>query len=84
MKQVSDQLYTLNSLCSVLGLDVENKICEICPTMTSTVTKDVSDNTLKSLNSEVRSLREVKMLRMQKVRILVHSFHLLEIQFYSA
>ncbi|XP_058739859.1 65-kDa microtubule-associated protein 4-like [Vicia villosa] len=68
MKQVSDQLYTLNSLCSVLGLDVENKICEICPTMTSTLTKDVSDHTLKSLNFEVLRLREVKMQRIQKLQ----------------
>ncbi|KAL5058400.1 hypothetical protein RYX36_030004 [Vicia faba] len=68
MKQVSDQLYTLNSLCSVLGLNIEDKICEICPTMTSTVTNDISDHTLKSLNSEVLSLREVKMQRMQKLQ----------------
>jgi hypothetical protein len=42
--------------------------------MTSTNTKDVSDNTLKSLTSEVLSLREVKMQRMQKVSILAHTY----------
>ncbi|XP_045796022.1 65-kDa microtubule-associated protein 3-like [Trifolium pratense] len=68
LKQVSDLLDTLSSLCSVLGLDVKDKISEICPTMTSAVTKDVSDNTLKSLTSEVMSLREVKMQRMQKLQ----------------
>ena len=72
LKQVSDQLNALNSLCLVLGLDVKDKICEICPTMVnSTVTKDVSDNTIKNLTSEIQSLREVKIHRMQKVSILV-------------
>ncbi|KAL5166875.1 65-kDa microtubule-associated protein 3 [Glycine soja] len=33
LKQVSGQLNTLNSLCLVLGLDVKDTICEICPTM---------------------------------------------------
>ncbi|TKY65604.1 65-kDa microtubule-associated protein 3 [Spatholobus suberectus] len=71
LKQVSDQLNTLNSLCSVLGLDVKDKICEICPTMVnSTVTKDVSDNTMKNLTSEIQSLREVKIHRMQKLQSL--------------
>ncbi|RDX77449.1 65-kDa microtubule-associated protein 3, partial [Mucuna pruriens] len=55
LKQMSDQLNTLNSLCSVLGLDVKDKICEICPTMiNSTVTRDVSDNTIKNLTSEIQ------------------------------
>jgi hypothetical protein len=52
--------------------------------MTSTDAKDVSDDTLKSLTSEVLSLREVKMQRMQKVSILAHTSHPLENQFYSA
>ncbi|KAG5014170.1 hypothetical protein JHK86_026431 [Glycine max] len=69
LKQVSDQLNALNSLCLVLGLDVKDKICEICPTMVnSTVTKDVSDNTIKNLTSEIQSLREVKIHRMQKLQ----------------
>ncbi|XP_027338334.1 65-kDa microtubule-associated protein 3-like [Abrus precatorius] len=69
LKQVSDQLNTLNSLCLVLGLNFKDKICEICPTMTnSTVTKDVSDNTIKNWTSEIQSLREVKIQRMQKLK----------------
>ncbi|XP_027188693.1 65-kDa microtubule-associated protein 9-like [Cicer arietinum] len=68
LKQVSDQLDTLSSFCSVLGLDVKDKICEICPTMTSTVAKDLSDQALKSLTSEVQNLRGVKMQRMQKLQ----------------
>ncbi|XP_024625893.1 65-kDa microtubule-associated protein 3 [Medicago truncatula] len=68
LKHVSELLDSLSSLCLVLGLDVKDKICEICPTMTSTATKDVSDLTLKSLSSEVLSLREVKMQRMQKLQ----------------
>ena len=72
LKQVSDQLNTLNSLCSVLGLDVKDKIREICPTMVnSSLTKDVSDNTIKNLTSEMQSLREIKIHRMQKVIIFV-------------
>lgn len=75
-KQVSDQLNTLNSLCSVLGLDVKDKICDICPTMVnSSLTKDVSDNTIKNLTSEIQSLREIKIHRMQKVIILVIVLH---------
>ncbi|CAJ1814490.1 unnamed protein product [Sphenostylis stenocarpa] len=71
LKQVSDQLNTLNSLCSVLGLDVKDKICEICPTkVNSSLTKDVSDNTIKKLTSEIESLREIKVQRMQKLRSL--------------
>ncbi|XP_014523225.1 65-kDa microtubule-associated protein 3 [Vigna radiata var. radiata] len=70
-KQVSDQLNTLNSLCSVLGLDVKDKICDICPTMVnSSLTKDVSDNTIKNLTSEIQSLREIKIHRMQKLQSL--------------
>jgi len=52
--------------------------------MASTATKDVSDLALKSLSSEVLSLREVKMQRMQKVSILAPTFHLVQNQFYSA
>lgn len=84
LKQVSDQLDTLSSFCSVLGLDVKDKICEICPTMTSTVAKDLSDQALKSLTSEVQNLRGVKMQRMQKVSILAHAFQLVKNQLYSA
>ncbi|MED6210444.1 hypothetical protein PIB30_064176 [Stylosanthes scabra] len=71
LKQVSNFLNTLSSLCSVLGLDVKDKIGEICPSMvTSTATKEISDNTIKILSSEVKSLREVKIQRMQKLQNL--------------
>ncbi|XP_057757870.1 65-kDa microtubule-associated protein 4-like [Arachis stenosperma] len=71
LKQVSDLLNTLSSLCSVLGLDIKDKLGEICPTMvTSTATKEISDNTIKILSSEVKSLREVKSHRMQKLQCL--------------
>ncbi|MED6145374.1 hypothetical protein PIB30_024576 [Stylosanthes scabra] len=57
LKQVSNLLNTLSSLCSVLGLDIKDKIGEICPTMvTSTATKDISDNTIKILSSELQNL----------------------------
>ncbi|XP_019432940.1 PREDICTED: 65-kDa microtubule-associated protein 3-like isoform X1 [Lupinus angustifolius] len=70
-KKVSDHLNTLSSLCSILGLDVKDKICEICPTMAnSSVTKDVSDHTMNNLTSEVQSLREIKIQRMQKLQSL--------------
>ncbi|XP_027929558.1 65-kDa microtubule-associated protein 3-like isoform X2 [Vigna unguiculata] len=74
LKQVSDQLNTLNSLCSVLGLDVKDKICDIFPTMVnSSLRKDVSDNTIKNLTSEIQSLREIKIHRMQKLQSLAAS-----------
>ncbi|XP_061348609.1 65-kDa microtubule-associated protein 3-like [Gastrolobium bilobum] len=71
LKQVADLLNTLNSLCLVLGLDVKDKICEICPKMVNaTETRDVSDHTVKNLSSEVQRLREVKIQRMQKLQSL--------------
>ncbi|CAL0302942.1 unnamed protein product [Lupinus luteus] len=70
-KKVSDHLNTLSSLCLILGLDVKDKICEICPTMAnSSITKDVSDHTMNILTSEVQSLREIKIQRMQKIQSL--------------
>ncbi|MED6124733.1 hypothetical protein PIB30_061703 [Stylosanthes scabra] len=49
-------LKALSSLCSVLGLDMKDKIGEICPTMvTSTATKEISNNTIKILSSEVET-----------------------------
>ncbi|KAK7294940.1 hypothetical protein RJT34_17839 [Clitoria ternatea] len=69
LKHVSHLLSNLNSFCSVLGLDVKDKLCEICPTMAnSTVTEDVNDNTIKNLTSELQSLREVKIQRIRKVQ----------------
>lgn len=50
--------------------------------MTSSVTNDASDHTLKNLTSEVQSLREVKIQRIKKVRILAHIFHIVKNQFY--
>ncbi|RYQ96977.1 hypothetical protein Ahy_B08g092937 [Arachis hypogaea] len=68
LKQVFDLLNTLSSLCSVLGLDIKDKLGEICPTLvTSTASKEISDNTIKILSSEVKSLREVKSHTMQKL-----------------
>lgn len=82
LEQLSDQLDILSSLCSVLGIDLKDKISEIYPSITSTVTNDVSDHALKNLTSEVQSLREVKIQRIKKVSILAHIFHLVKHHFY--
>ncbi|KAI4354899.1 hypothetical protein L6164_003723 [Bauhinia variegata] len=71
LKQVSDRLNTLQSLCLVLGVDFKHIIGGIHPYMvSSTRTKDVSDRTINNLTSEVQSLREVKIQRMQKLQSL--------------
>lgn len=71
-KQVVDYLSTLNSQCLALGVDFKHTICEIHPTLDdSEGTKDVSNDTIRSLADVVSRLREVKRQRWQKVILRV-------------
>ncbi|KAL5539909.1 hypothetical protein UlMin_045087 [Ulmus minor] len=69
LKQVSDHLRTLNSLCLVLGMDFKHTVCEINPRMDDREgVKDLSTNTIKSLADAISGLREVKMQRWEKLK----------------
>ena len=74
LKWVYDLLNNLQSLCSVLSLEFENKIHEVHLNMTDLTGKnDLSDHTIKNLTYKVQILREVKIQRMQMVAILHHN-----------
>lgn len=68
IKKVQDHLYTLNSLCSVLGLDFKQTVSEIHPILGDTEgPKSVTNDTIQQLAVAIQNLREVKLQRMQKV-----------------
>jgi len=70
LKQVQEHLYTLNSLCLVLGLDFKQTINGIHPSLLeSEGSKSVSNDTIQQLAVATEQLREVKLQRMQKVKI---------------
>lgn len=70
LKQVQEHLYTLNSLCLVLGLDFKQTINGIHPSLLeSEGPKSVSNDTIQQLAIAIEELREVKLQRMQKVKI---------------
>ncbi|KAJ7962221.1 65-kDa microtubule-associated-like protein [Quillaja saponaria] len=73
LKQVSDHLNTLYSLCLVLGEDFRQKICEINPALGDSPAKDISNHTIQSLIAMVQSLGEVKIRRIQKLQNLASS-----------
>ncbi|KAG2404443.1 microtubule-associated protein [Vigna angularis] len=80
MKQVSDQLNTLNSLCSVLGLDVKDKICDICPTMVnSSLTKDLQS--LAAALLEMWDLMDTPLEEQQKFLHVTSKIAALESEF---
>lgn len=68
LNQVQGHLNTINSLCTVLGMDFIQTICRIHPTLDdSNGAKDVSNNTIARLAAQIQSLQELKIKRMQKV-----------------
>ncbi|KOM35597.1 hypothetical protein LR48_Vigan02g174700 [Vigna angularis] len=74
LKQVQEYLYTLNSLCSVLGLDFKQTINGIHPSLLeSEGSKSVSNDTIQQLAVAIEELREVKLQRMQKLQDLATS-----------
>ncbi|XP_043702226.1 65-kDa microtubule-associated protein 3-like [Telopea speciosissima] len=71
LKQVQDHLYTLNTLCLVLGMDFERTVNEVHPSLDdSEGTKNISDNTIERLATAIQTLRKVKIERMQKLQDL--------------
>ena len=69
VKQVQDHLNTLNSLCSVLGMDFKLTVSQIHPSFgNSEGSRSVSDDTIEQLTIAIQKLREVKIQRMQKVK----------------
>lgn len=68
LKQVVDYLSSLSLLCQVLGMDYEQTINEVHPSLgDSRGRKNISDDTLKSLAFAIQRLLEVKIQRMQQV-----------------
>ncbi|XP_019441133.1 PREDICTED: 65-kDa microtubule-associated protein 3-like [Lupinus angustifolius] len=71
LKKVQELLYTLNSLCSVLGLDFYETANGIHPSLGDREgSKSVSNDTLQQLDVSIHQLREVKLQRMQKLQDL--------------
>ncbi|CAN4080810.1 unnamed protein product [Withania somnifera] len=74
LKQVLDQLSTLNSLCVVLGMDFKHTVNEVHPSLgESEGTKNISNDTIQHLAAAIGRLREVKLLRMQRLQDLASS-----------
>ncbi|XP_071732195.1 65-kDa microtubule-associated protein 3-like [Rutidosis leptorrhynchoides] len=74
MKQVLDHLSSLNSLCSVLGLDFKETIHEVHPSLSETErAKSINDDTISRLATAIQRLREVKIQRMQRIQDLATS-----------
>lgn len=70
MKKVQDHLCTLNSICTVLGMDFNQTVKEVHPSLSdSEGSKNISNETIEKLAAAIQKLREVKLQRMQRVRI---------------
>ncbi|KAK8627888.1 hypothetical protein V6N13_135485 [Hibiscus sabdariffa] len=71
LKLVQDYLNTLNSLCSVMGMDFKLTVNEIHPSLGDpNVFRSISNNTIDRLATLVKNLREVKIQRMQRLQDL--------------
>ncbi|KAM1368426.1 hypothetical protein PS1_001757 [Malus domestica] len=71
LKQIQDHLCTLNSLCSVLGMDYNQTISEVHPSLVdSEGSKNISNDTIQRLAAAIQKLREVKLQRMQRLQDL--------------
>ncbi|KAG8484174.1 hypothetical protein CXB51_022936 [Gossypium anomalum] len=71
LKQVQDHLNTLNSLCSVMGMDFKLTATEVHPSLgDSEGSRSISNNTLEQLGTEINKLREVKIQRMERLQDL--------------
>lgn len=68
MKRVLDYLSKVKSLCSVIGLDYKETICNIHPTLEDSVaTVDISNRTIEKLATKIEDLQDMKKKRVQKV-----------------
>ncbi|KAJ1431351.1 Microtubule associated protein [Sesbania bispinosa] len=71
LKMVQDHLSTLNSLCSVLGLDFKQTVSGVHPSLgNSEGSISVNNDTIRQLAVAIQELREVKLQRMQKLQDL--------------
>ncbi|XP_059666997.1 65-kDa microtubule-associated protein 3-like [Cornus florida] len=74
MEQVLDHLNTLNSLCLVLGMDFNQMVTEVHPSLVdSEGSKNISNATIEQLATVIERLREVKKQRMQQLQDLATS-----------
>ncbi|XVE58677.1 hypothetical protein DITRI_Ditri04bG0187900 [Diplodiscus trichospermus] len=71
LKQVKDHLNTLNSLCSVMGMDFKLTVTAVHPSLgDSEGFGSISNNTIEQLATLIKKLREVKIQRMQRLQDL--------------
>ncbi|KAL2892408.1 65-kDa microtubule-associated protein 3 [Bienertia sinuspersici] len=71
LKQVLDSLNALHSLCLVLGMDFQDQIRDIHPTLDdSNGTKNISDDTIGRLSIAIQNLREIKIQRLRRLQDL--------------
>ncbi|KAK8650518.1 hypothetical protein V6N13_140153 [Hibiscus sabdariffa] len=71
LNQVQDHLYTINSLCTVLGMDFKQTVCRIHPGLDDlNGVKDSSNSTIARLAAQIQSLQELKIKRTQKIQDL--------------
>ncbi|PNX93025.1 microtubule-associated protein MAP65-3-like, partial [Trifolium pratense] len=71
LKNVQEHLYTLNSLCSVLGFDFMQTVLGIHPSLGDIEgPTSVSNDTIQQLAVATQQLREIKLQRMQKLQDL--------------
>ncbi|AES75903.2 putative microtubule-associated protein, MAP65/Ase1/PRC1 [Medicago truncatula] len=74
LKKVQDNLHTLSSLCSVLGLDFKQTVSEVHPSLgNSEGSRSVNNDTISQLALSIQELRGVKLQRMQKLQDLATS-----------
>ncbi|XP_059315079.1 65-kDa microtubule-associated protein 3-like [Lycium ferocissimum] len=74
LKQVLDYLGSLNSLCSVLGMDFKHTINEIDPSLgESEESKNICNDAIQNLAAAIQRLQEVKLQRMQRLQDLTMS-----------
>ncbi|XP_077248895.1 65-kDa microtubule-associated protein 3-like [Tasmannia lanceolata] len=71
VRQVLEHLNTLNCLCLVLGMDFKHTIGEVHSSLDgSEESKNITNETIERLAATIKSLREVKIQRMQKLQDL--------------
>ncbi|KAJ8752928.1 hypothetical protein K2173_008663 [Erythroxylum novogranatense] len=71
LKQIQEHLDTLNSLCSVLGMDFKQTVTEIHPTYgVQEGFRNISNDAIQHLATAICKLREIKIHRMQKLQDL--------------
>ncbi|KAG4187973.1 hypothetical protein ERO13_A08G134000v2 [Gossypium hirsutum] len=83
LNQVQGHLDTINSLCTVLGMNFKQTICRVHPALDDlNGAKDVSNSTIARLAAQIQSLQELKLKRMQKIQdlasALLEFWHLMD------